>query len=58
MSTPRELYNQILKDEIDRFATRMKELVDHYRAHETMGIQLAREIDRLEKEKADQQVSQ
>jgi len=59
MSTPRELYNQILKDEIDAFAARMKQVIDdseaQLQAFERMNAGLTREIERRE---AEQQVSQ
>lgn len=59
MSTPRELYNQVLKDEIDAFAVRMKQVIDddesRLQAQEHLTVGLAEEIDRRH---ADQQVSQ
>ena len=59
MNTPRELHNQILKDEIDRFAARMKQVIDDneavMKANERLTMSLARECDRID---ADQQISQ
>lgn len=59
MATPREMYNQLLRDEIDAFAARMKQVIDdneaQLKAFERVNAGLVKEIERL---REDQQVSQ
>lgn len=57
MSTPREKINQALSDEVDKFAARVKQMIEHYefqaKAHERLLDGLSAEIDRLNKEKTE-----